>query len=151
MRLQAGLGTALLGGGVTRTRAPRAVVAIDADRPLTTTPGAGAGVFVEYASGGRWHVFTTCDTNLPPHGRCAFEVYVRTADGSRLLGVTGDSLEASDAVDRVDADGADLASDVAADFDGMWIDATPGAVLRVAAWVGSACDGHYTYWNDGDL
>ena len=31
MRLQAGLGTALLGSGVTRSRAPRAVVAIDAD------------------------------------------------------------------------------------------------------------------------
>lgn len=135
------------GGALECAARPIAAAAIDADEPVVVTLGDGAGVFVEYARGGHWHVYTTCDTNRPPHGSCLFDVYLRSADGASLLGVVGDRLEPSDSLASVGADGVELTSYVGADADGAWVDAAPGASLRIATWVGSACDGHYTYWN----
>src|SRR3954468_10911544 len=36
---------------------------IDTDQTLVANPGDGAGLFVEYAAGGEYHVFSACDTN----------------------------------------------------------------------------------------
>ena len=47
------------------------------------------GVFVEYAAGGKWHVFWSCDTNHTQR-TCDYQVKVRAAQG-KLSGVTDES------------------------------------------------------------
>ena len=37
------------------------LVHVDADRKLTALPGEATAVFIEYGTGGQWHVWWTCD------------------------------------------------------------------------------------------
>lgn len=38
------------------------LVVLDTDQVMNADPGQGVGIFAEYATGGRWHVWWTCDT-----------------------------------------------------------------------------------------
>jgi hypothetical protein len=40
------------------------LVDVDPNQTLSAAPGQGAGVFIEYKTGGHWHVWWTCDTAL---------------------------------------------------------------------------------------
>src|SRR5262245_54525286 len=70
-------------------------VAIDADAVLSAKPGDGVGLFVEYAAGGRWRIWTTCDTTTSGVS-CNFEAAVSVDIKSEILSVTGEDLEAGD-------------------------------------------------------
>src|SRR5262245_14485074 len=50
-------------------------VEVDTGRTLNAAPGEGIGVFVEYAAGGRWHIWWTCDT-LQTSASCNFQLAV---------------------------------------------------------------------------
>lgn len=56
------------------------VVLVDADRTMTAQGGEGVGVFVEYASGGKWHMFWTCDTAITGQA-CQFLIQATAKDG----------------------------------------------------------------------
>ena len=79
-------------GGTSYTPAEQVVLAtIDTDGTLETTPGEGIGAFIEYAEGGRWHVFTACDTDLSGLP-CYFNVVAILAEGSSYDAVSTESL-----------------------------------------------------------
>src|SRR6185295_8574160 len=57
---------------------------IDTGAALDTQPGQGAGVFIEYAAGGKWHLFTSCDTVKSGFG-CIWDIIVTPIGaGARL-------------------------------------------------------------------
>ena len=57
------------------------VVEVDPDRTMKAEGGQGVGVFVEYASGGKWHLFWTCDTALSGQS-CEFLLRVTATTGT---------------------------------------------------------------------
>ena len=65
--------------------------------------GEGAGVFVEYLTGGQWRIWTSCDTAVSGTG-CQFEI--RAVAGGRIDGVTAFDTELDDAVELYGADTA---------------------------------------------
>jgi hypothetical protein len=66
-------------------------VLIDTDQTMTATGGDGVGVFVEYATGGQWRLWWTCDTthsNLS----CGFTIGGNVEVGAGgIRNLTGDS------------------------------------------------------------
>ncbi len=60
------------------------VVPVDTGLAMTASPGNGVGVFVEYAGGGQWHLWWTCDTYVSGSD-CDFLVNVRVVNGSRRM------------------------------------------------------------------
>ena len=64
------------------------LVEVDTNAKLEADPGAGVGVFAEYAAGGKWHVFWACDTSQT--GRdCDYQVKIRPTQG-KLSNVVDD-------------------------------------------------------------
>lgn len=47
----------------TTSPAPLLVV-LDTDQVMNADPGQGVGIFTEYFTGGKWHIWWTCDTTL---------------------------------------------------------------------------------------
>ena len=79
------------------------LVDVDPNQTLSASPGDGVGVFTEYKTGGHWHVWWTCDTNMTALS-CAFDVKVSVTTGSiasaaAQLGDRGDALTQADAQD----------------------------------------------------
>src|SRR5690349_15935816 len=60
-------------GGSVGQPSPYPITAkVDTDQTMQVSPGQGVGVFTEYVSGGHWHVWWTCDTNVNPQAASCF-------------------------------------------------------------------------------
>src|SRR4051812_13377028 len=75
-------------------KATNAAIDVDAKLELSE-PGEGAGVFVEYASGGHWTVTTSCDTNQSK-APCEWDLIMTAEDGTQITNVKGVDLESAD-------------------------------------------------------
>lgn len=135
------------GGGYTSgppaTEAPM-LVSIDAGQSLSAVPGEGAGVFVEYGSGGEWRVWTTCDSNATFEG-CAFDVFATVEEGATLEVVSGDELEGYDDL-AYDAYAVSFYAETFDDVDGFRFKTTPGAIVRLEAYLGKESAARYVFW-----
>jgi hypothetical protein len=119
---------------------------IDADETMESEPGQGAGVFIEYATGGRWHVYTMCDTDITEQS-CAFDVVVTMTDGS-ITDVRGDALESADDLEE-DGDGFQFSTVTSGDVDGVLFDATAGGTVRFEVFLDGVRDPRFVFWVGG--
>jgi hypothetical protein len=104
---------------------------LDTDATLSVKGGAGAGVFVQYASGGHWDVYTSCDyaTSGAP---CSFDVILSAPDATATLSnPKGQALGGSDQA-VLNADGTiSLITMTTTALDGVTFDADAGATVQV--------------------
>ncbi|HNZ22443.1 MAG TPA: hypothetical protein PKL24_09875, partial [Polyangiaceae bacterium] len=117
-------------GGTGGAQGPSVVRAtIDTGEALETEYGKGVGVFIEVEQGGRWHVFTTCDTlesGLP----CYFNVIATLPEGATYENVVPESLEKGEDEIATYSDGLELVTVTREGVDGMYFDAPAGQVVR---------------------
>lgn len=71
------------GTGTTPATTVPMLVEVDTGQVLNATGGDGVGVFIEYAAGGKWHVWWTCDSNRT-NLTCPFDIIVRAASITNL-------------------------------------------------------------------
>ncbi len=143
----------------TETTAAPAQLSIDTGATVTVSPGQGVGVFVEYASGGRWTIHTSCDT-LESKYACGFDLFVSGVSTSTVLSdVQGTSLSDADELD-VGRDGTvHLSTQTSTNLDGVTFSAPPGAVIRLEMYLDGAMvdsngdpQSRFVYWiGDGVL
>jgi hypothetical protein len=138
------------GGGPVGDGAPSAtplLVDVDTDQTMTAAPGQGVGVFTEYATGGHWHIWWTCDTNLASRGAtdpnlaCSFDVNVAVASG--VLAIAG--VEGTDVT-------LDAQTTTTAQVHGIRFDTDPGAIITLDAAMGGIRDGRFLFFvQDGKV
>ncbi len=114
-------------------------------------PGEGVGAFVEVSSGGQWHVYTACDTNVSGYA-CVWDIVVSAFDGDEITSQEADRLEDYDYVDWYGDRSVRMVAENSYGFDGFFFDATPGATIRVDVFLDGAPSSRYIYWvGDGGL
>lgn len=125
-------------------------VAITPDKTLQADAGEGVGIFVEYATGGHWHVWTACDTNRSKLA-CDFEIFAIPEKGAKISNVqAAEALEAGDSADELSDGSAHLSASTSAEFDGMTFDATPGALVELEIYFDGIPDPHIIFWYGND-
>lgn len=123
----AGGGTA--GGGASTAL----LVDVDPNQTLMVKPGQGAGVFIEYQTGGHWSLSWTCDTSLTGLA-CDYVLDVSVASGA-IANLAGQTLEATDGVVQTGPQKVEATTTTSTGLDSMTFDTTPGAVITVGATV----------------
>jgi hypothetical protein len=122
------------------------LVEVDADQTMDAVGGDGVGVFVEYAKGGHWHLWWTCDTTRSQQ-TCEFSVSAAAASGN-VTNVDAAELEggyvASSTASRVEA-----RSTTTTQVHGVRFDTAPGAVITVDASIGGLKDGAFLFFVQG--
>ncbi|MBI3204109.1 MAG: hypothetical protein HYZ29_21415 [Myxococcales bacterium] len=114
-------------------------------------PGQGAGAFVEYEQGGKWRVFTACDTAITDYD-CPWDIIVAVDEKSELVDFAAEGLEGSDSVAWRTSSGVRMVATNTLDFDGFTFETTPGATVRVDVYLDDAPAPAYIYWvGDGGL
>jgi hypothetical protein len=137
--------TTVIDNGTTTTDNPR-LENIDTDVALDSKLGDGVGVFVEYYLGGRYRIWTTCDTNFSGV-TCPFDIYTSVDTASIIDATTEENLEGYDSITVKPNQGTvDLHFETDGDYDAATIDVTPGAILRVEAYVDGQPDSRFVYW-----
>lgn len=125
------------------------LVEIDTDQTMTADPGQGVGVFVEYASGGHWHVWWTCDTALTNQS-CDYVVTataksgnVSNADASQLEGGAMTTPTPSSVTARITT---------TSEVHGIAFETNPGAIITLEASLGGITDGAFLFFvQDGKV
>lgn len=120
---------------------------IDVDRQFDADSIQGAGLFLEYSSGGHWQLRTSCDT-ATTNSDCNWDVIVTPEDGSTIVNVAASDLEGNDSVSQYPEDRVSyqLLATTGSDFDGFSFDANPGAAVLVDAYLGDTCALPYFFW-----
>lgn len=97
---------------------------IDADSTLTDITS-GAGIFVEYASGGTWKVQTTCDV-AASNADCLWDIYAYTQVGVNFASIDAIDLESDDDLQASFGGEITLYTTTAGDVDGVSFATNPG-------------------------
>ena len=133
--------------------APSATVeqaTIDADQLLDVEPGAGAGAFVEYETGGTYHVTTSCD--VASGADCAWDIVVTPLRGAPIKNVSPFDLENDDTLGFGATNQLRLVAYTGDDFDGFSFQTEPGAALEVDVLLDEGAANRYLFWvGDGAL
>lgn len=140
-----------LGGGAAPydggAQAKVAQADIDAGEQIDVTPGEGAGVFIEYETGGTWHLFASCDTKVS-NTQCEWDVVATVAAGEQIDSFSGDDLETNDAIIPID-EGIRLIATTGLDLDGFYFDAPPGSTVRFDVFLDGGPVPRFVNWVGG--
>ena len=102
-------------------------VVVDTNQTMNVQGGQGVGVFVQYATGGHWHVFWACDTALSGLP-CDYQL---TITGTSLASAKTSQFEPNDTLDSATADQLVATTHVTTGIDGLDFDAQPGADMKI--------------------
>ena len=121
------------------------LVDIDTDKTMNAAPGEGVGVFVEYATGGHWHVWWTCDTKVNTSGplTCDFTVRVNVTQGKLALKT---DAPVGAALVAPTGQQVDVATTTGAELHGLTFDTDPGVSVTLEATIGGQHDGRYFFF-----
>jgi hypothetical protein len=132
---------------------------IDTGREITVDAGVGAGVFIEYATGGHYHVRTSCDTTVTGQ-TCAWDIIITPDVGKTITNVAGENLEGGDSVHTYPPPAAQpdaspsyqLTAQTTTEIDGVTFDTDPGATVSIDAFLDGTCALPFFFWvGDGAL
>jgi hypothetical protein len=123
------------------------LVDVDNDKTMNAAPGQGVGVFVEYGTGGHWHVWWTCDTNVNTQGplTCDFTIRATVTDGALALVKDGTPRGAT-TLNGTPTQELDSVTTTGAEVHGVSFDTKPGAVITLNAQIGGQEDGRYFFF-----
>lgn len=127
-----------------KPRASAQTVWIEPDEALAAEAGEGAGVFLEYESGGRWHAWVTCDTRITGRS-CKFDVFAQVINGN-VGNIVGESLGPRGRVYHDCADSVQLVVDPGESAAGVYFDAPPGAAVQFDILLDGAPYPELVYW-----
>jgi hypothetical protein len=130
-------------GVVTPSTTPL-LVEIDTGRTLNADPGQGVGIFVEYASGGKWHVWWTCDTKKTSSS-CAFDLQIRSESGD-LETIHSEGVLAGDSVNSSDTRTINAMSNTGDNLVGVRFEAPAHGIITIDATVGGTRDPAYFFF-----
>ena len=133
------------------------LVRSETGKTLKSSPGDGGGVFVEYATGGHWTIWWTCDTNQTAR-TCHYEVTATTHDGhiTNIAGYDGTTLSPSEGgpfeggVSEAGPPTFPIQGSVTTEIQGITFDTDPGAIIEVTATLDSSYDGSLFYFVDAN-
>jgi hypothetical protein len=134
---------------------------IDTGRTIQVDAGLGAGVFIEYATGGHYHLRTSCDSTITPtHASCSWDIIITPDVGKTITNIAGENLEGSDNVhvypppaDQPNASPSyQLTAQTSTEIDGVTFDIDPGATVSIDAFLDGTCALPFFFWvGDGAL
>jgi hypothetical protein len=108
-----------------------AQVSVQPGAPMTSVPGSGVGLYVQYAAGGHWRISTSCDTTVTG-ASCTFDVTVTPGAGVDITNVASVDLQPTDSfVQGVDGS-ITLLTQTRLGSDGITFDTEPGATIQVS-------------------
>jgi hypothetical protein len=123
------------------------LVDVDNDKTMNAAPGDGVGVFIEYGTGGHWHVWWTCDTNVNTQGAltCDFTIRATVTDGAITV-VKDQTPKGATRLTGTPTQELDAVTTTGAEVHGVYFDAKPGAVITLEAQIGGQEDGRYFFF-----
>lgn len=125
-------------------------VSIQPDRVLEATPGEGVGIFVEYMSGGKWRIWTTCDT-FSSKQVCAFDIFAATTRAEHLRAYASENLEGFDEVKDLGDGMVQLVADTDSDTDALILELEEYQPLELEVYIDGQSAQPFVYWVSDDV
>jgi hypothetical protein len=105
-------------------------VYIDTNASMETDPGYGVGLYVQYADGGHWTVYTSCDTAFDG-AECEFDVVIAPEYGLDFYSVSAQDFESADMVEFYEDGSLHMVVYTTYGLNGVSFQTEPGASIQV--------------------
>lgn len=125
-------------------------VAIQPDQALDAAPGEGVGIFVQYATGGQWRIWTTCDTFVSK-SVCSFDIFAGTPKLEQLRAYSAENVEGYDTVKDLGDGTIEFLADTDSDTDVLSLEMDPGAPLDLEVYLDGQSAEAFIYWVSDDV
>jgi hypothetical protein len=135
---------------VARTAPEMATIDTNSTDVISSPPGEGIGVLVDYDAGGHWHIWSVCDTAVTGLS-CGWDVTAQVMSGDPVTNLSGDDLESGDFAGTTHSDTTFFSAETDLGVDGVFFDTAPGAPVEVSASVDGCVFADVISWsNAGD-
>lgn len=124
--------------GTTTTSPAPILVVLDTDQVMNADPGQGVGIFTEYFTGGKWHVWWTCDTTLSKQ-TCDVALSATVASGT-IDNVDAGELQGG-VVSTPSPSRVEARVTTTTEVHGITFTTAPGAIVTLEATVGGLKEG----------
>jgi hypothetical protein len=114
------------------------LVVVDTDQVMNADPGQGVGIFTEYAAGGKWHVWWTCDTAMS--GQDCDVALSATAASGTITNLDATALQGGSVV-TTNPSRVDVRITTSTQVHGITFSTDPGAVITLEATIGGMKEG----------
>jgi hypothetical protein len=144
---------ATVSAGSTTPSATPMLATVDTNVTMNASPGEGVGVFSEYDTGGHWHLWWTCDTDISNQS-CPFDVTVSAVTGT-ITNASSDQFAPSDMLITPSTPASGESGEIEAKTvttvasEGVLFDTDPGATITVTATIGGLYNGRFLFWVQG--
>jgi hypothetical protein len=139
------------GGDTTPSNTSPILVAIDNDKVMSAKPGEGVGIFTEYGSGGRWHVWWSCDTTVTAQP-CTFDLQIVAQGAAKIENLETQGLLANDTAELSDTQTLRTHAYTTTNVGGVKFETLPGTVVQIEAKVGGVSDPSFFFFvQDGKV
>lgn len=125
-------------------------VIIQPDRVLEAVPGEGVGVFVEYQTGGKWRIWTTCDT-FTSKTVCSYEIFANVTRVEHLHTYGTEEVEGFDEVKAFEDGTVQLIADTDSDIDALVLEVEEGQPLDLEVYLDGQSAQPFVYWVSDDV
>lgn len=122
---------------------------VDTDQTMDAVGGDGVGLFIEYSTGGHWHLWWTCDTNQTQQS-CNFVIGASVASGE-ITNLDASQLAGGFAT-LSSTTQLDAQSTTTTQVSGIRFDTAPGATIKLEASMSNITDGSFLFFvQDGKV
>jgi len=121
---------------------------VETGAAMSVSAGAGAGLWVEYQSGGAWDLYTSCDAAVTDRP-CAFDVLASAELGVPIHAVQLHDHEPVDSVELRAEGGLRMITRTAAGLDGVRFTTDPGAAIQIDMLLDGQAQPTFINWVSG--
>lgn len=122
---------------------------VDTNQTMDAVGGDGVGLFIEYSTGGHWHLWWTCDTNQTQQS-CNFVIGASVASGA-ITNLDATQLSGGFAT-LSSTTQLDAQSTTTTQVSGIRFDTDPGATIKLEASMSNITDGSFLFFvQDGQV
>jgi hypothetical protein len=125
-------------------------VAIQPDQIMSAVGGEGVGIFVEYYAGGKWRIWTTCDT-FTSKSICSYQIFASFTRIEHLKSYGTEELEGFDEVQVLDDGVVQFIADTDSDTDGLVLEVEENQPVQLEVFIDGQSAQPFVYWVSDDV
>jgi hypothetical protein len=125
-------------------------VAIQPDQVMSAVGGEGVGIFVEVYTGGKWRIWTTCDT-FTSKSICSYQIFASFTRTEHLLAYSAEDVEGFDEVQVFEDGVVQFMAETDSDTDSLWLEVEENQPVQLEVFIDGQSAQPFVYWVSDDI
>jgi hypothetical protein len=125
-------------------------VTIQPDQVMSAAGGEGVGIFVEYNTGGKWRIWTTCDT-FTSKAICSYQIFASFTRIEHFKSYATEDVEGFDEVQVFEDGVVQFTAETDSDIDALVLEVEENQPIQLEVFIDGQNAQPFVYWVSDDI